>query len=279
MRRPTSTARTAHGHGANPGRRRGGSAGSGLPASTARGSRRSVIGALHISALLHSNVSSISIDGRIAAACSSIDCRFAAACASISIDGRIAAAACASASIDCRFAAACRIISSPVMMRPLVAPGRQDRQAPSIAHTGTVRKPGGIHVAGTTSSLSIILLLLWWRSWLTETPLAAGRIQSTTQTTAVNVRAYSGAHKARLTTRCMRVQSGTLFLHGALYRRNADAERHAPPSARTLQQLDGRRISAFPPSSDSTMPVLRAVRERTYPPRTREDARRLDLPI
>ena len=68
----------------------------------------------------------------------------AAACASISIDGRIAAAACASASIDCRFASACRIISSPVMMRPLVAPGRQDRQAPSIAHTGTVRKPGGM---------------------------------------------------------------------------------------------------------------------------------------
>ena len=165
MRRPTSTARTAHGHGANPGRRRGGSAGSGLPASNARGSRRSVvIGALHISALLHSNVSSISIDGRIAAACSSIDCRFAAACLSISIDGRIAAAACAS--IDCRFAAAClsisidgriaatafaaacRIISSPVMMRSLVAQGRQDRQAPSIAHTGTVRKPGGIHVPG-----------------------------------------------------------------------------------------------------------------------------------
>ena len=143
MRRPTSTARTAHGHGANPGRRRGGSAGSGLPASNARGSRRSVIGALHISALLHSNVSSISIDGRIgiaaaAAACSSIDCRCAAACSSISIDdGRIAATACSS--IDCRCAAACRIISSPVvMMRPLVAPGRQDRQAPSIAHTGTV---------------------------------------------------------------------------------------------------------------------------------------------
>ena len=186
MRRPTSTARTAHGHGANPGRRRGGSAGSGLPSSNARGSRRSIIGALHISALLHSNVSSISIDGRIAAACSSIDCRVAAACLSISIDdgriaaacssidcrvaaaclsisiddgriaaacssidcrvaaaclsisiddGRIAAAACSS--IDCRVAAACRIISSPVM-RPLLALGRQDRQAPSIAHTGTV---------------------------------------------------------------------------------------------------------------------------------------------
>ena len=162
MRRPTSTARTAHGHGANPGRRRGGSAGSGLPSSNARGSRRSIIGALHISALLHSNVSSISIDGRIAAACSSIDCRVAAACLSISIDdGRIAAAACSSidcrvaaaclsisiddgriaaaacSSIDCRVAAACRIISSPVM-RPLLALGRQDRQAPSIAHTGTV---------------------------------------------------------------------------------------------------------------------------------------------